>query len=44
MVFGSDYPLLTPERWIDDFRSVAPDATVLPAILKENAATLLGLR
>lgn len=43
VLFGSDYPLITPERWIDDFaRLELPDEAV-PGILKHNAARLLGL-
>ena len=44
MLFGSDYPLLTPERWIEEFRNLAADEGVLPGVLKDNAAQILGLR
>jgi uncharacterized protein len=42
-LFGSDFPLITPDRWIDDFSTLdlAPDVTA--AILKDNAVELLGL-
>lgn len=43
MLFGSDYPLITPDRWIDDFRTLDVDETVETMILKENAVALLGL-
>jgi uncharacterized protein len=43
MLFGSDYPLITPDRWIDDFRTLEVDQTVERMILRDNAATLLGL-
>ena len=43
MLFGSDYPLLTPDRWLADFETLAVKDEVRPLILKENAARLLGL-
>lgn len=42
VLFGSDYPLITPDRWIDDFRSLDLDDAVQQLILKDNAASLLG--
>ena len=44
MLFGSDYPLITPDRWISDFEKIAIRDEVRPLILKENAGRLLGLR
>lgn len=43
MLFGSDYPLLTPDRWLADFAGIAIRDEVRPLILKENAVRLLGL-
>ena len=43
ILFGSDFPVLTPERWLDDFNKVAFKDEVRPLILKENAVRLLGL-
>ncbi|HEU4894613.1 MAG TPA: amidohydrolase family protein [Acidimicrobiia bacterium] len=43
MLFGSDYPLITPDRWIDDFRTLEVDETVERMILRDNAIALLGL-
>src|SRR3982750_4734729 len=43
VLFGSDYPLLTPERWMADFENVAFKPDVRPLILKDNAAQLLGV-
>lgn len=43
MLFGSDYPLLTPERWLADFETIAIRPEVRPLILKENAIKLLKL-
>ncbi len=44
MLFGSDFPLITPDRWIADFDKLAIKDDVRPLILKENAARLLGLK
>lgn len=43
VLFGSDYPLITPDRWLADFEKVAFRDEVRPLILKENAVRLLGL-
>jgi predicted TIM-barrel fold metal-dependent hydrolase len=43
VLFGSDYPLLTPDRWLSDFEKIAIRDEVRPLILKENAVRLLGL-
>jgi predicted TIM-barrel fold metal-dependent hydrolase len=43
MLFGSDYPLLTPDRWLADFAAIAIRDEVRPLILKENAARLFSL-
>lgn len=43
MLFGSDFPVLTPERWLKDFENIAIKPEVRPLILKENAARLFGL-
>ncbi len=43
MLFGSDYPLITPERWLADFEQLPIKDEVRPLVLKENAARLLGL-
>jgi predicted TIM-barrel fold metal-dependent hydrolase len=44
VMFGSDYPLLTPDRWLADFEKLPMRDEVRPLILKENAVRLLGLR
>jgi uncharacterized protein len=44
VLFGSDYPLITPDRWLADFEKIAIRDEVRPLILKENAARLLGLK
>ena len=43
VMFGSDYPMLTPDRWLADFEAVGFREEVKPLILKENAARFLGL-
>ncbi|MGH9740357.1 MAG: amidohydrolase family protein [Candidatus Acidiferrales bacterium] len=42
MLFGSDYPLITPDRWMADFAKIAIKDEVRPLILKENAMRLFG--
>jgi predicted TIM-barrel fold metal-dependent hydrolase len=44
MLFGSDFPLITPDRWLADFEQAPFKDEVRPLILKENAVALLGLR
>jgi len=43
MLFGSDFPLITPDRWLADFEKIAIKDEVRPLILKENAIQLFGL-
>lgn len=43
MLFGSDYPAITPDRWLADFERLDIRPEVRPLILKDNAARLLGL-
>ncbi|MFE7712653.1 amidohydrolase family protein [Streptomyces sp. NPDC057486] len=43
VLFGSDYPVLTPDRWLADFDKLPIKDAVKPKILKDNAARLLGL-
>lgn len=43
VLFGSDYPVLTPDRWLADFEKLDIKAEVRPLILKENAARLLKI-
>ena len=44
VLFGSDFPMITPDRWLRDFEQLDIDEDVKPLVLKENAAQLLGLR
>ncbi|MEU8243017.1 amidohydrolase family protein [Actinoplanes missouriensis] len=41
VLFGSDYPVLTPDRWLADFEKLDIKPAVKPKILKTNAARLL---
>jgi predicted TIM-barrel fold metal-dependent hydrolase len=43
VLFGSDYPMITPDRWLADFAEADFKDEVRPLILTENAARLLGL-
>ncbi|HEU4618173.1 MAG TPA: amidohydrolase family protein [Gammaproteobacteria bacterium] len=43
VLFGTDYPLLTPERWLADFEQIDVRPEVRPLILKQNAVELLEL-
>jgi len=40
---GSDYPLITPDRWMKDFEDAGFKPEVMPGILKGNAVRLLKL-
>jgi uncharacterized protein len=42
VLFGSDYPLITPDRWLADFEKIPIREEVRPLILKENAIHLFG--
>jgi predicted TIM-barrel fold metal-dependent hydrolase len=43
MLFGSDWPAITPDRWLKDFEALPIRDEVRPLILKENARKLLQL-
>ena len=43
VLFGSDFPLITPERWMKDFEQAGFRPEVHQPILKTNAMRLLGL-
>jgi predicted TIM-barrel fold metal-dependent hydrolase len=44
VLFGSDFPVLTPDRWMASFEELGVREEARPLIFKENAARLLGLR
>ncbi|MBD8042502.1 amidohydrolase [Arthrobacter sp. Sa2BUA2] len=43
VLFGTDYPLITPQKWMSAFADLPLKDAVRPKILKENAVRLLGL-
>jgi predicted TIM-barrel fold metal-dependent hydrolase len=43
VLFGSDFPLITPERWLRDFDGLSVDDAVRPKVLKQNAIRALNL-
>ncbi|KGJ21973.1 amidohydrolase family protein [Paracoccus sanguinis] len=43
MLFGSDWPMISPEKWLDAFDKADFRDEVRPLILKENAMRLLGV-
>jgi predicted TIM-barrel fold metal-dependent hydrolase len=43
VLFGSDYPLITADRWLNDFAQLEIKDEARPLILKENAIRVLGL-
>jgi predicted TIM-barrel fold metal-dependent hydrolase len=42
-IIAATNPLLTPDRWLADFATIAIKDEVRPLILKENAVRLFGL-
>jgi len=44
VLFGSDNPVIQPERWLADFEKLAVKPEVRPLILKDNAVRLLKLK
>jgi len=44
VLFGSDYPMITPDRWLADFEQLGFNEDTTALVLKGNAARLLGLR
>jgi predicted TIM-barrel fold metal-dependent hydrolase len=44
VLFGSDYPVINPDRWMAAFDQLDITDEVRPLILKDNAVRLLGLR
>ena len=43
VLFGTDYPLITPDRWLADFAKLDIRDEVRPLIMKANACRLLSL-
>ncbi|WP_417218285.1 amidohydrolase family protein [Arthrobacter sp.] len=43
LLFGTDFPLITPEKWLAAFADLPLKDAVRPGILKDNAVRVLGL-
>jgi predicted TIM-barrel fold metal-dependent hydrolase len=43
VLFGTDYPVISPERWLAEFDDLPIRDAVRPKILRDNAIRLLGL-
>jgi len=43
VLFGTDFPLLSPDRWMSDVEHTELKQEVMPGILRDNAVRLLGL-
>jgi predicted TIM-barrel fold metal-dependent hydrolase len=43
ILFGSDYPVMSPEKWVEEFERLPIKPEVRPLIMKQNAARLLQL-
>ncbi|MGH3743575.1 MAG: amidohydrolase family protein [Mycobacteriales bacterium] len=43
VMFGSDYPVIQPDRWLADFEKLDIKPEVRPLILKDNAVRVLRL-
>ncbi len=43
VLFGTDYPLIEPAKWMSAFEQLPLPDEVRPKIMKENAIRLLGL-
>ncbi|WP_423210218.1 amidohydrolase family protein [Paracoccus yeei] len=44
VLFGSDWPMIAPEGWLEEFEALPIKHENRPGILKGNAARLLGLK
>jgi len=43
MLFGSDWPVITPDRWLSDFSKLDIREEIRPKVLKANARKILGI-
>lgn len=44
VLFGTDNPVISPDRWLADFEKISIKPEVRPLIMKENAVRLLKLK
>jgi len=43
LLFGSDYPLISPERWLREFKETKIPDEIKQKILKDNAKKILNI-
>jgi predicted TIM-barrel fold metal-dependent hydrolase len=43
LLFSSDYPLISPERWLKEFKEINIPDEIKRKILKENAKRILNI-
>jgi uncharacterized protein len=43
VLFGSDYPVIQPDRWLGDFDRLDIKPEVRPKVLRDKAVRVLGL-
>jgi len=43
MLFGSDWPVITPDRWLSDFSKLEIRDEIRPKVLKANARRILSI-
>jgi hypothetical protein len=43
VLFGSDFPLISPDRWLKDFADLPIKDEIRPLILKDNTVRALKL-
>src|ERR1700744_4426808 len=43
MLFGSDWPVITPDRWLSDFAKLDIREEIRPKVMKANARKILGI-
>jgi predicted TIM-barrel fold metal-dependent hydrolase len=43
MLFGSDWPVITPDRWLSDFAKLEIREEIRPKVMKANARKILGI-
>jgi predicted TIM-barrel fold metal-dependent hydrolase len=43
-LFGTDYPMLSPQRWLLDFEGLGLNSEIKSMVLRENAKNLLKLK